>query len=216
MFHTLRFLLLISLAGFLTGCSVFGVATKSELRQQNDDLTRALSDQERSLDDRVSGVSEQQRGLDDRLSRVAQQLANLDQEFGTALAELDSRSKTTAADVADIGIRFEMMQGQVHLALADLESVTETANRAESGSRQAVQLYQDAVLAERERLQERLRDLDARISSWYPQVVPEEQLRRQLQPEAEIQSAAAPADRDETTPRPGLQIPDAARQGVQR
>jgi chromosome segregation ATPase len=215
MFNTLRFLLLISLAGFLAGCSVFGVATKSELRQQNTDLTRALSDQERSLDDRVSGVSEQQRTLDDRVSRAALQLENLEEELGAALVELDSRSETTAAEVADMRIRFEMMQGQVQLALADLENVAETATRAETGSRQAVQLHQDAVLAERQRLRDRLRDLDARISSWYPQVVPEEQLRRQLQPEAEIQSAAAPADR-EVLPRPGLQIPDAARRGVER
>jgi len=213
---TLRILLLISALGLLSGCSVFGIATKSDLQRQNDQLARALDDQERTLDDRVSGVSDQQRSLDGRVSRVAHQLESIEKDLSAAVADLGNRNELTAKEVADMRIHFELMQGQVQLALADLESVAESATRAETGSRQAVQLHQDAVLAERERLQDRLRDLDARISSWYQPLVPTDQLRRTLQPEVEISSAVAESDRGEMRPPAGLQIPESARKGADR
>ncbi len=216
MHKTLRILLLISALGLLSGCSVFGIATKNDLQRQNDQLARALDDQERSLDDRVSGVSDQQRSLDGRVSRVAHQLESIEQDLSAAVTDLGNRNEMTAKEVTDMRIHFEIMQGQVQLALADLEIVAESATRAETGSRQAVQLHQDVILAERERLQDRLRDLDARISSWYQPLVPTDQLRRTLQPEVEISSAVAESDLVETLPRAGLQIPDSVRKGADR
>ena len=216
MLNILRILLLISVLGLLSGCSVFGIATRSDLQKQNQELARAIADQERVLDDRMSGVSDQQRSLDDRVSRVSFELETIEKELSTAVTDLDSRSEMTAKEVADMRVYFELMQGQVQLALADLESVAEAASRAETGSRQAVQLHHDSVLAERERLQGRLRDLDARISSWYQPVVPTEQLRREIQPEVEIHSAAAEPDLSETRSPGGLQIPESARQGANR
>ncbi len=213
---TLRIMLLISALGLLSGCSVFGIATKSDLQRQNDQLARALDDQERVLDDRVSGVSDQQRSLDGRVSRVAHQLVAIEKDLSSAVTDLGHRNEMTAQEVTDMRIHFELMQGQVQTALADLESVAESATRAETGSRQAVQLHQDAVLAERERLQDRLRDLDARISSWYQPLVPTDKLRRTLQPEVEISSAVAESDRGAMRPPAGLQIPDSARKGVDR
>lgn len=216
MLNTLRILLLISALGLLSGCSVFGIATQSDLQRQNEELSRALNDQERTLDDRVSGVSDQQRSLEGQVARVTHQLESIEKDLTAAVTDLDNRNEMTAKEVADMRVHFKMMQGQVQLAMADLESVAASATRAETDSRQAVQLQQDAVLAERERLQDRLRDLDARISSWYQPLVPADELRRTLQPEVEITSAAVASDQGETRPAAGLQIPESARKGADR
>jgi len=213
----LRYLLPILMLGFLAGCSVFGIATKGDLQKQNEAMTQSMADQQQSTNDRMSQVS---RSVDDRVASVSGQLEAIEKELYVAMADLDSRNESTASDVADMQIHFEIIQGQVQLALADLESVAAAASRAEAGSQQAVRLHQDAALAERERLQNRLRELEARISTWYPSDVPGDQLQRDLQPElqskAEIQSAAVQTNSSGSLPRAGLQIPETARKGGNR
>ncbi len=205
------------LLGFLGGCSVFGIATKGELQQQNEAMNQSLADQQKATSDRMARVS---RSVDERVAEVSGQLEAIELELLAAMATLDSRSEETANDVADIQVHFEIIQGQVQLALADLASVAEAASRAEAGSQQAVRLHKDATLAERERLQERLFELETRITAWTVETVPGDQLQRRLQSElqerGEIQSASVAADGDGSILRPGLQIPDNAREGRQR
>ncbi len=204
---TLRYLLPILLLGFLSGCSVFGIATKGDLNRQNEELSQNLAAQQAATNDQMDQSAEQ-------LANVAGRLEAMNAETNTAMAEMDSRHQATASELADMRIHFEMIQGQLQLALADLESVADVATRAEAGSRQAVQMHQDATRAERERLRERLQDLDNQISSWYPAAVPGDQLQRELRPEvqsAPIQSAASSGGSSEPQSRPGLQIPESAR-----
>ncbi len=213
--NTLRYLLPILLLGFLSGCSVFGIATKGDLNQQNEELSKSLADQKLATDDRMARAADEQQALDDQLAYVTGQMEAMNSELNLAVADLESRNEATAADLADMRIHFEMIQGQLQLALADLESVADAASRAEAGSRQAVQLHQDASLAERERLRARLQELDSRISAWYPAEVPTEQLQRELRPEvpssAQAQNVAASSGNDEPQSRPGLQIPESVR-----
>lgn len=197
---TLRYLLPILLLGFLSGCSVFGIATKGDLKRQNEELSQNMADQ--------------QAATNDQLANVAGRMEAMNTELNTAMADLDSRHEATASELADVRVHFEMIQGQLQLALADLESVADVATRAEAGSRHAIQMQQDAVTAERERLRERLQDLDNQISSWYPAAVPGDQLQRVLRPElqsAPIQSAASSGASSKPQSRPGLQIPESAR-----
>ncbi len=209
----LRYMLAMLLLGSLSGCSVFGIATKGDMQKQNEGMTRALADQQQSVD---NSVADMQQSVDNSLARVSGQLLAIETELNSALAEMDSRNEATATELADMRIHFEIIQGQVQLALADLESVSAAASRAEAGSQQAVQLHQDAVLAERERLQARLRELEATISTWYPTTVPGEQLQRELHPESAIQSASARTAGGATLPPAGLQIPDSARKDRNR
>ncbi len=214
---TFRFLLLsllVLLLGLLTGCSVFGIATKGDLDQQVETLSGSLAAQKQVTDNRLERAATEQQALDDQLAYVAGQMEAMNAELGLAMADLEIRNAATAAELVDMQVHFELIQGQLQLALADLESVAGAASRAEAGSRQAVQLHQDAVLSERDRLQVRLQELDTRINAWYPPLVPAEELSRQLQPEVSVvipvQSAGSLAAHDESPSSPGLQVPRAA------
>jgi len=196
---TYRYLLPVLLLGFVSGCSVFGIATKGDLKAQNEELTQSMA--------------AQQQTLDDSLARVTGQLEAMESELYAAVADLDTRSQANATELAQARVRFETIQGQVQLALADLATVGEAASRAEAGSRQAVQMHHDAQVAERQRLQDRLRELETQINAWYAPTVPDDQLQRDLHPETGARNAVANTADNSSLPRAGLQIPESARKG---
>lgn len=202
--------LLLPILGSLAGCSVFGIATKGDLSKQNEVTNRELTAMNQTVDGRLNSM---QQSLDSELAGITGTLQAMEQELNTTIADLDGRSQANADELADMQLHFQMIQGQVQLALADLESVAAAASRAEAESKQAVQLQHDAQLAEREHLRSRLQELDAVISSWLPTTVPSQQLQPQLQPEHQTQSAVATTDQADKLPRPGLQIPESARRG---
>jgi len=186
--------------GVLAGCSLFGVATKGDLKKQNEALESRLSAQAATWDSQLAGVSGR--------------LDAMDHELGAAIADLEDKSHANSVAVADVRTRFEAIQGQLQMALADLESVSAAAERAEVGSRQALQAQREILEAERARLQGRLRELDgqlARLPSDLP-VVPGQELRPGLTPEEPLQDATAQSgSTPEKLPRPGLRIPDSVR-----
>ncbi|MCB1181911.1 hypothetical protein KDM41_00605 [bacterium] len=185
-------MILVLALGALAGCSVFGIATKGELERQDAEFTDRLADQSAALDG--------------RLAAVGGRLEAMDRELGAAIADLADENRATAVAVAEVRTRFEGIQGQLQLALADLESVAAAAERAEAGSRQAMQVHRDVLQAERARLQDRLRELDYQLAA-LPGATPPvtvTELPAPLVPEAVARGPASAGG----LPRPGLRLPD--------
>jgi len=189
--------------GTLAGCSLFGVATKGDLEKQNQQVE--------------AEVQAMQQMVETQTARVAGQLSAMEGELNVAMADLKQLQQNNSTELTQIRTRFETIQGQLHLALEDLENVAQAIGRAEAGSRQAVKLHQDAQMAERERLQARLRELDVQIGQWYQPETPvpgpaTEELPPDLQPEISSSTNAADhSNRGKPATQGGLQIPDPAR-----
>ena len=151
---------LVGMLGALAGCSVFGIATKGDLEsrieRQDEDLARRLDAQSAALDNRLAAVSGR--------------LVAMDRELDDAVDDLSDRSRRNEVAVTEVRTRFESIQGQLQLALADLASVAAAAERAEAGSRQALRIHRDTLVAERDRLQDRLRELDVQLAALEPGV----------------------------------------------
>ncbi len=203
MLTSLRYLLPVLLLGFLSGCSIFGIATNGDLEKQNELMAQEMATMQQSVGD--------------QMARVSGQLGAMEEEMYVAMADLERLNKDNTVELIQIRTRFETIQGRLQVALIDLENVATSASRAEAGSRQAVQLHQDAQLAERERLQNRLRELDVQISNWYRTESPAEELRPELQPESPVQDVTAQRSNNTAPlPRAGLRIPPSDRQNNNR
>jgi len=162
-------------------------------------------------------LAQMQQTVDSQLANVAGQLNAMEKEMYAAMSDLEQMNKDNSTELVQIRTRFETIQGQLHLALVDLENVATAASRAEAGSRQAIKLQQDGQLAERQRLQNQLRDLDVQISHWYQPEGPTEQLRPDLHPESSYQTTTAQSGKNTgNLPPAGLQIPDTARNNGNR
>jgi septal ring factor EnvC (AmiA/AmiB activator) len=161
------FLVLLPLLAALGGCSLFGIATKGNLNE----LADKQEQEHRQLQTQVR-QSEQE--MDGRVQQVEDKTRELDQDMVRYEAEIQSAKL------------------QLQVIKLDMDAFEEGLDRASNDSKQALRIQHDSVISERDRLHERLKEIDALILSWEQQ--------RMLEPEGTV------------TPVPGgLIVPEEAK-----
>jgi len=165
-------LILMSLIA-LSGCSVFGIATKTELEaaisEENEDQ-RALAERIDTLNANLSAARRELADLDDRLRP---RLAAMD----SALAENEAMVKETTAQWNAMQVAMIANLDTIRAEVAVMEQsmgsmregmllVTGQAAAAHSRSEDAMQAHYDSMLLERNHLQTKLMELEQRLQTW--------------------------------------------------
>jgi septal ring factor EnvC (AmiA/AmiB activator) len=141
---------MLPLLAALGGCSLFGIATKGNLNE--------LADQQDLQHQQLQGeVRESEQKIDVRVTEVEDKTRQLDQNLIRYETEIQSAKL------------------QLQSIKLDLDVFEEGLDRASTDSKQALRIQYDAILSERDRLRQRLNELDSLILSWEQQ--------RMLQPE---------------------------------
>ena len=163
-FRIILLALLLPLMAALGGCSLFGIATKGNLSE--------LADQQELQNQQLQGqIAESEKQIDSRVSRVEDQTRQLDQDLVRYEAEIQSAKL------------------QLQTIKLDMDTFENDLDRAGSDSKHALRIQHDSVISERDRLRQRLNEIDALILSWEQQ--------RMLEPEGTV------------TPVPGgLMVPE--------
>jgi len=140
------FLVLLPLILALGGCSLFGIATKGNLNE----LADKQEQEHRQLQTQVR-QSEQEMG--GRVTQVEDKTRELDQDMVRYEAEIQSAKL------------------QLQVIKLDMDAFEEGLDRASNDSKQALRIQHDSVISERDRLYQRLKEIDALILSWEQQRV---------------------------------------------
>jgi septal ring factor EnvC (AmiA/AmiB activator) len=144
---------MLPLLAALGGCSLFGIATKGNLNE--------LADQQDLQHQQLQGeVRESEQKIDVRVTEVEDKTRQLDQNLIRYETEIQSAKL------------------QLQSIKLDLDVFEEGLDRASTDSKQALRIQYDAILSERDRLRQRLNELDSLILSWEQQ--------RMLQPEGTL------------------------------
>lgn len=153
--HFLVLLICLPLLTVLGGCSVFGVATKSDLddlASQEAASTRASQQRLEALEDRLVGISDDVRALDPRLLEMETDVDRIDADIAQA--------KQRLLDI-DVGLRSEV--GKIR---GDMDWIKQAATLASEHSNRALKVQYESLLQERDRLGTRLAVLDTLILQW--------------------------------------------------
>jgi hypothetical protein len=193
--------LLITTLFALSGCSVFGIATKDEL----DDAMRREAASQRILEDRMAA-------LENRIASAREALEALDARIAPQIAEMNTEMNRLTQDVNYATEQWETMRlglvedidalrGEFDLVEAEVLGVREGINLATSQaqlattqSQEALQVHYDNLLEERARLQDRLAELELRLQTW--------ETERAEPPAAPDQLILEPASNAATDPAP--------------
>ena len=138
------FLVLLPLLVVLGGCSLFGIATKGNLNE----LADKQAQEHQQFQAQVS-QSEQQ--MDGRVTQVEDKTRQLDQNLVRYEAEIQSAKL------------------QLQTIKLELDTFEDSLDRASTDSKQALRIQHEAVISERDRLHQRLNEIDALILSWEQQ-----------------------------------------------
>ena len=147
------FLVMLPLIAALGGCSLFGVATKGNLNE--------LADQQEQQNQQLqSQVAKSEKQMDSRVSQVEDKTHQLDRDLVRYEAEIQSAKL------------------QLQTIKLDMDTFEDSLDRASTDSKQALRIQHDAVVSERDRLHQRLNEIDALILGWEQQ--------RMLEPEGTV------------------------------
>ncbi len=147
------FLVLLPLLAALSGCSLFGIATKGNLNELSDK-------QEQEHRQLQTQVRQSEQEMDGRVKQVEDKTRELDQDMVRYEAEIQSAKL------------------QLQVIKLDMDAFEEGLDRASNDSKQALRIQHDSVISERDRLYQRLTEIDALILSWEQQ--------RMLEPEGTV------------------------------
>jgi chromosome segregation ATPase len=168
---------IVVLAGLLSGCSVFGVATRSELeaavQQQSaarertegrvEDLADDLESLERTLRPRLAS-------LDSALVRTTAEVAMVTERWEGLRTTMASELDTLASNQEQVWLQLSRVrnglataQEQLGLARDDLDVVSDLTDLAGRRSQRALTLHADGLRWERDRLRDRLVALERRL-----------------------------------------------------
>ena len=137
----------------LGGCSLFGIATKGNLNELSDK-------QEMEHQQLQAEVQQSEQQMDGRVTQVEDKTRQLDKDLVRYEAEIQSAKL------------------QLQTIKMDMDTFEEGLDRASTDSKQALRIQHDSVISERDRLHQRLNQIDALILSWEQQ--------RMLEPEGTI------------------------------
>ena len=141
------FVLLLPLLAALGGCSLFGIATKGNLNE----LADLQDKQHQEYELLHAEVRHSEKELDGRVTQVEDKTNQLDQNMIRYETEIQSAKL------------------QLQTIKLDMDTFEEGLDRASSDSKQALQIQYDSVISERDRLHQRLQEIDALILSWEQQ-----------------------------------------------
>jgi chromosome segregation ATPase len=161
------------LLGALAGCSVFGIATRSDLEE----AIRQEDADQRELAGRITDVNEQVEAARRELAavdaRLRPRLASLDSAVAANDERVAAATRQWTAMQAAMVTHLDSLQTEVILVSRDMDLVRQgmdlaaaQAAVAHRNSRQAMQVHYEVLNAERLRLQERLLELDQRLGEW--------------------------------------------------
>jgi hypothetical protein len=179
-------LVLVPLLFMLGGCSLFGIATKGNLKE--------FSEEQAARDEAQQA----------QLQQMGEQLRTVESGLQASLAALADENRLRDEEQAALKANMQAAQIQVQAVLADLESLVGVVEVARADSRSAIKMQQDEIYAERERLQQRVVALDALIRSWQddqPGAVSQQTdpvILRSLVPEQPEQTLRSPRRNDAT------------------
>jgi len=145
----------IALVPLLAGCSVFGVATRGDLQEQQDRYDRRAE----SLRVQLETISSD---LDDLESRLAPRLAEVEKEvdaFGDVSARMAALNESLKAARQELAI----MEGRVSRDLREFENDLEQASAA--GQRVA-DAYLEDLRSRRRDMRRQLEELDTALANW--------------------------------------------------
>lgn len=146
-------ILLLPLLAALGGCSLFGIATKGNLNE--------LADKQEMENQQLQAqVHQSEQQMDGRVTQVEDKTRQLDQDLVRYEAEIQS---------AKI---------QLQSIKLDLDTFEDGLDRATTDSKQALRIQHESVISERDRLRQRLNEIDTLILSWEQQ--------RMLEPEGNM------------------------------
>ncbi len=152
-FRISLFVLLLPLLAALGGCSLFGIATKGNLSE--------LADQQEMQNQQLQGqIAESEKQMDGRVAQVEDKTHQLDRDLVRYEAEIQSAKL------------------QLQSIKLDLDTFEDGLDRATTDSKQALRIQHESVISERDRLRQRLNEIDTLILSWEQQ--------RMLQPEGNL------------------------------
>jgi len=147
------FLVVLPLLTALGGCSLFGIATKGNLSE--------LADKQGQEHQQIQAqVRESEQQMDGRVIQVENKTRQLDQDLIRYETEIQSAKL------------------QLQAIKMDMDTFEDGLDRATTDSKQALRIQHDSVISERDRLHQRLNEIDALILSWEQQ--------RMLEPEGTI------------------------------
>ncbi len=147
------FVVLLPLMVALGGCSLFGIATKGNLNE--------LADQQEQQHQQLqSEVAQTEQKMDSRVTEVEDKTRELDQDLIRYETEIQSAKL------------------QLQSIKLDLDTFEDGLDRATTDSKQALRIQHESVISERDRLRQRLNEIDSLILSWEQQ--------RMLEPEGTV------------------------------
>ena len=134
------FVLLLPLLVALGGCSLFGIATKGNLNE--------LADQQNQQQQQLqTQVDQSEQKMDSRVTQVEDKTMRIDQDLAVYEAEIQ------AAKV------------QLQSIALDLDAFESDLEKASTNSKHALRIHHETVISERDRLQNRLNEINALILS---------------------------------------------------
>jgi len=164
---------LIVLSVALSGCSVFGIATKTELEaaisEENEDQ-RALAERIDTLNGNLSAARRELADLDNRLrprlAAMDSALAQNDAMVKETKAQWDAMQASMMANLDTIRAEVAVMDQSMGSMREGMVLVTGQAALAHSRSEDAMQAHYDSMLLERNHLQTKLMELEHRLQTW--------------------------------------------------
>ena len=136
-------LCLLSLLVTVGGCSLFGIATKG-------DLNKLADEQDLQNQQLQAQVAESEKQLDTRLVEVEGKARQFDED----LARYENEIRAAQLELQSIKLDLDTFE-------ADLVSAT-------NDSKRSLQIHHSAIISERDRLRNRLNELDQLIMGWGP------------------------------------------------
>ena len=137
------------------GCSLFGIATKGNLNE----------------------LAEEQEQQNQQLQA---QVAESEQQLDTRLTEVEGKTRQFDQDMIRYENEIQAAKLELQSIKLDLDTFETDLDRAANDSKRSLQIHHTAIMSERDRLRQRLNELDDLIMSWGP--VPQQQPEGTLTP----------------------------------
>jgi len=166
-------ILLLAALAALSGCSVFGIATKGELETaiqqeavQQRELEASLADLSEELEASRADLAALDRRLRPRLASLDSALAENTEQVAAATRQWNAMQAALVLHLDSLSTEYRLLGRDVAVVREGITTVGAQAAKARVASRQAMQIHYETLIEERDRLLEQLEALDQRLQTW--------------------------------------------------
>ena len=159
--------------GALTGCSVLGIATKGDLEAAMQQEAVEMHEVElrlAALDEQLtvarSEISAVDRRLQPRLAALDSALAGNTERLSAATRHWTALQAVMVVHLDSLQTEFALVERDIMAMRAGMTLATAQAVQANANSQRAMQTHFDNLTRERDRLQQRLLELDQSLEAW--------------------------------------------------